>query len=160
MSIDWSIDIDNDHMHPSTPNTIFSLGPELNIPLFDWGMRLAARHAKDHQLKASVLAYRQAVLQGVSEVETALGSVQQQQQREQDSRLAWQALQRVEHDAQVRVKLHLGSPLDQVESSIAADQAAIELADARAGHNLAYIGLFKALGGAPLPATDADGAPH
>lgn len=159
-SIDWSIDIDNDHKNPSTPNTIFSLGPELNIPLFDWGMRLAARHARDHQLKASVLAYRQAVLEGVSEVETALGSVQQQQQREQHSRLAWQALQRVDQDAQVRVKLHLGSPLDQVESSIAADQAAIELADARAGHNLAYIALFKALGGAPLPATDADGAPN
>lgn len=167
-SIDWSVDIDNDHKNPSTPNTIFSVGPELTIPLFDWGMRLAARHSKDHELQASVLAYRQAVLQGVSEVETALGTVQQQQQREQQSRLAWQALQRVDNAAQTRVKLHLGSPLERAESSIAADQAALELADARAGHSLAFVALFKALGGAPLaeaigsdtPPPASDGTKH
>ncbi|WP_139350202.1 TolC family protein [Rhodanobacter sp. C03] len=150
-SIDWSTDINNNKKHPSTPNAIDSLGPVISIPLFDWGIRLAAKHAKDHELKASVLAYRQAVLQGVAEVETALGSVQQQQQREQHSLLAWQALQRVDQTVQTRVGLQLGSPLDRAESQIAADQAALELADARAGHNLAYVALFKALGGAPLP---------
>lgn len=150
-SIDWSTDIDNNRTHPTTPNSIASVGPELNIPLFDWGIRLAAKHAKDHELKASVLAYRQAVLQGVTEVETALGAVQQQQQREHQSLLAWQALQRVDKAAQTRLSLRLGSPLDLAESGIAADQAAIELTDARAGHSLAYVALFKALGGAPLP---------
>jgi outer membrane protein TolC len=154
-SIDWSTDIDNNHKFANTPNSIVSFGPELNIPLFDWGIRLAAKHAKDHELKASVLAYRQAVLQGVTEVETALGSLQQQQQREHHSTLAWQALQRVDQAVQTRVNLQLSSPLDLAESRIAADQAAIELADARAGHGLAYVALFKALGGAPLPA-DAD----
>ncbi|GAB2559311.1 efflux transporter outer membrane subunit [Rhodanobacter koreensis] len=159
-SIDWSTDIDNNTRHSTTPNSIVSLGPELNIPLFDWGIRLAAKHAKDHELKASVLAYRQAVLQGVTEVETALGTVQQQQQREQQSLLAWQALQRVDQAAQTRVDLQLGSPLDLAESRIAADQAAIELADARAGHSLAYVALFKALGGAPLPtAAETDTPP-
>jgi multidrug efflux system outer membrane protein len=158
-SIDWSVDIDNDHKNAHTPNTIYSIGPELTIPLFDWGMRLAARHAKDHELQASVLAYRQAVLQGVTEVERALGTVQQQQQREQQSRLAWQALERVDLAAQTRVKLHLGSPLELAESSIAADQAALELADARAGHSLAFVALFKALGGAPLPAAAGADAP-
>ncbi|WP_449427882.1 TolC family protein [Rhodanobacter umsongensis] len=159
-SIDWSTDIDNNTRHSTTPNSIVSLGPELNIPLFDWGIRLAAKHAKDHELKASVLAYRQAVLQGVTEVETALGSVQQQQQREQQNLLAWQALQRADQAVQTRVDLQLGSPLDLAESRIAADQAAIELADARAGHSLAYVALFKALGGAPLPtAAETDTPP-
>ncbi|WP_229792809.1 TolC family protein [Rhodanobacter panaciterrae] len=159
-SIDWSTDIDNNRKYATTPNSIVSLGPELNIPLFDWGIRLAAKHAKDHELKASVLAYRQAVLQGVTEVETALGGVQQQQQREQHSLLAWQALQRVDQSVQTRVSLQLGSPLERVESRIAADQAALELADARAGHSLAYVALFKALGGAPLPtAAEVDTPP-
>ena len=90
---------------------------------------------------------------GVTEVETALGSVQQQQQREQHTLRAWQALQRVDQTVQTRVSLQLGSPLDRAESQIAANQAAIELADARAGHSLAYVALFKALGGAPLPTT-------
>lgn len=154
-SIDWSTDIDNNHRFANTPNSIVSVGPELNIPLFDWGIRMAAKNAKDHELKASVLAYRQAVLQGVAEVETALGAVQQQQQREQHSLQAWQALRHVDQAAQMRVSLRLGSPLDVAEARIAADQAAIELTDARAGHNLAYVALFKALGGAPLPATAA-----
>ncbi|HEY8682442.1 MAG TPA: TolC family protein, partial [Rhodanobacter sp.] len=104
-SIDWSTDINNNHRNSSTPNAIDSFGPEINIPLFDWGIRLAAKHAKDHELKASVLAYRQAVLQGIAEVETALGNVQQQQQREQHDALAWQALQHADHAVQARVGL-------------------------------------------------------
>ena len=52
----------------------------LNIPLFDWGMRVAAKHASEHQLQASVMADRQAVLLGVAEVETALAEVRPQHQ--------------------------------------------------------------------------------
>jgi len=151
-SINWSTDIDNNHSHSSTPNAIDSFGPELSIPLFDWGIRLAAEHARDHQLKASVLAYRQAVLQGVSEVETALGSVQQQRLREQHSLHAWQALQRADKAVRTRATLQLASPLERTESRLGVDQAALDLADARAAHDLAYVALFKALGGAPLPA--------
>ena len=151
-SINWSTDIDNNHSHSSTPNAIDSFGPELSIPLFDWGIRLAAQHARDHQLKASVLAYRQAVLQGVSEVETALGSVRQQRLREQHSLHAWQASQRVDQAVQTRAELQLASPLERTESELGVDQAALDLADARAAHDLAYVALFKALGGAPLPA--------
>ena len=153
IGIDWATDINNNKKHPSTPNAIDSLGPVLNIPLFDWGIRIAATHAKGYELQASVLAYRQAVLQGVAEVETALGSLQQQQQRESHGTVAWQALQHSDQAVQKRVGLQLSSPLDLAESQIAVDQAAIELADARAGHSLAYVALFKALGGAPLPST-------
>ena len=153
-SINWATDVDNNKKFSDTPNAIFSLGPEINIPLFDWGLRLAAKHAKDHELRASVLAYRQAVLQGVAEVESALGSLQQQEQREQQDTLAWHALARVDHAVQERQRLQLASPLDRTDSRIAAAQAAIELADARAGHSLAYVALFKALGGAPLPSAD------
>lgn len=154
-SMVWATDINNNRKFSSTPNGIVSVGPVINLPLFDWGLRLAATHAKDHELKASVLAYRQAVLQGVAEVETALGSLQQQQQHEEQSKLAWLALQRADQATQVRTRLQLSSPLDRAESEIAADQAAMELADARASHSLAYVALFKALGGAPLPSTDA-----
>ncbi|HWU78301.1 MAG TPA: efflux transporter outer membrane subunit [Rhodanobacter sp.] len=158
-SIDWSTDIDNDKKFSNTPNDIISLGPEISIPLFDWGIRLAAKHARDHQLRASVLAYRQAVLQGASEVETALGSLQQQAQREHHGKVAWQALQHVDKAQQIRVRLHLSSPLDLADSRIATDQAALELSDARASHCMAYVALFKALGGAPLPADSAPSNP-
>lgn len=150
-SLVWAATINDTSPRSKTPGGIFSLGPLLNIPLFDWGIRIAATHAKGHELQASVLAYRQAVLQGITEVETALGTLQQQQLREQQSTIAWQALQRADHAVQSRVQLHLNSPLDQIESQIAADQADAQLVDARAEHSLAYVALFKALGGAPLP---------
>ena len=153
-SINWATDIDNNKPHSSGPNAIVSLGPQINIPLFNWGLLLAAKHASDHELKASVLAYRQAVLQGVAEVETALGSLHQQAQREHQDTVAWHALARVDHTVHERQRLQLAGPLDRTDSQIAADQAAIELADARAGHSLAYVALYKALGGAPLPSAD------
>jgi multidrug efflux system outer membrane protein len=150
-SIDWSVDIDNDNKRSTTPNSIVSFGPELNIPLFDWGIRLAAKHAKDHELKASVLAYRKAVLQGAADVETALGALQQQTLREQQSAAARDALRRLDGTVQQRVQLRLDSPLDRVESQIALTQADAQLAQARAERSVAYVALFKALGGAPLP---------
>ena len=67
-------------------NAIGSVGPVIDIPLFDWGLRQARAHARSHQLKASVLAYRKAVLEGVAEVETALGNLAQQRRREQANR--------------------------------------------------------------------------
>ena len=150
-SLVWAATINDTSPRSKTPGGIFSVGPLLNIPLFDWGIRIAATHAKRHELQASVLAYRQAVLQGVAEVQTALGALQQQQQRETQNAIAWQALQRADQAVQSRVRLHLNSPLDRVESQIAVDQADAELVDARAQHSLAYVALFKALGGAPLP---------
>jgi len=150
-SLVWAATINDTSAHSKTPGGIFSLGPLLNIPLFDWGIRIAATHAKSHQLQASVQAYRQSVLQGIAEVETALGSLQEQQQREAQSTNAWQSLQRVDRAVQSRVQLKLSSPLDRIESQIAVDQANAELIDARAQHSLAYVALFKALGGAPLP---------
>lgn len=149
-SLLWATDLNNNRKN-TVNNGIYSLGPVVDIPLFDWGIRIAAANAKGYELQASVLAYRQAVLQGVAEVETALGNLHQQQQREVHDTTAWQALQRNDQAVQTRVRLHLGSPLDRAESQVTLVQAAIELADARAAHGLAYVALFKALGGAPLP---------
>ncbi|BFI95584.1 MAG: efflux transporter outer membrane subunit [Rhodanobacter sp.] len=160
-SILWASDLNNNHRHTSD-NGLLTAGPMFDMPLFDWGLRKANETAKSHELKASVLAYRQAVLQGVADVETALGTLQQQEQREQHSQQAWQALQRVDGALQTRVKLHLDSPMALADGQVAATQAALELADARASHCLAYVALFKALGGAPLPANEAPeaGRPH
>ena len=156
-SMIWATDLNNNKKH-TVSNGLVSVGPLFDMPLFDWGLRAAAEHAKSHELKAAVLAYRQSVLQGVAEVETALGTLQQQQQRERHTQDAWQALQRVDDTLQTRVRLKLESPLALADGRLAADQAAIDLADARASRSLAYVALFKALGGAPLPADEAPDA--
>lgn len=148
--------------HRDAPtHDIASFGPSIDIPLLDWGLRQARKHAQDHLLKASVLAYRQAVLAGVAEVEIALGNLAQQRQREHGSVDAWQALTRAADSEIIRQQLGLVSGIDRATSEIARDQAALDVIDARAARDLAYIALHKALGGAPeLPTNDAAAPPQ
>lgn len=153
-SIVWATDIATYHRN-GTEAAIGSLGPVLDIPLFDWGVRRSESHAKDHELKAAVFAYRQAVLDGVAEVESALARLQQQRQQEHQSALAAAALGRAHAAVVKRVQLGLDSPLDQLDSVLAVDQAKLASIDAHVAHGLAFVSLYKALGGAPMP-EDAD----
>lgn len=158
-SLVWSTDITS-HREHAVSRAIGSLGPMIDIPLFDWGLRAAQADAKRHALKASVLAYRQSVLQGVAEVENALGKLAWERAREKQCDIALHSLQRADAAIGERVALKLASPLDRQDSAIARDQAALALDDARTARGLAYVALFKALGGAPLPPTDPDERTH
>lgn len=137
-------------------DAIASAGPIIDIPLFDWGMRKAKQHAQEHELKAAVLAYRQAVLEGVSDAEQALGALREQGQRERQSDVAERALKRVDAAMAKRIDLRLAGPLDREPSRAALAQARLDQLDARTAHDLAYVALFKALGGAPLPADEGE----
>lgn len=142
----------------SNQDGIASFGPLIDIPLFDWGLREAREHARQYELKAAVYAYRQAVLEGVSEAEQALGQLQHVRQRERSMNAAEQALQRSATAMQRRVSLHLASPLGRDAERVALEQAQLAQLDARTDRALAYVALFKALGGAPLPSDEADHA--
>src|SRR5690348_12938660 len=58
------------HTRLGDVNNSFAIGPIISIPLFDWGQRRAVRDARDDQLQAALVAYRQAVLKGAAEVES------------------------------------------------------------------------------------------
>lgn len=148
-SIVWSTNLTTHRQ--TNDEAIASLGPILTIPLFDWGLLAAQSHAKNHELKAAVFAYRQAVLSGVAEVETALGQLAQQRVREQQTTLAASALARAHAATVRRVQLGLNSPIDQLDSTLEMDRATLASIDARAARGVAFVGLYKALGGAPLP---------
>ncbi|MGA8278096.1 MAG: efflux transporter outer membrane subunit [Rhodanobacteraceae bacterium] len=148
-SIEWSTKALSHRRAPA--NRIAAFGPIIDIPLFDWGLRQARVHAEDHLLKASVLGYRKAVMTGVAEVETSLGNLAEQRQREAASAQAWDALKRVAHGQVTRQHLGLADGMAVADAAIARDQAGIAMLDARAAHDLAYVALYKALGGAPAP---------
>ncbi len=150
-SMQWSVNIASNH-RARNGEGIFSLGPVIDIPLFDWGQRVAAAHAKDHELHAAVLAYRQAVLQGVAEAEIAMGDLEQLRGREQASQQAADALQSATGALRKRAELGLGSHLDIQDSLIEGHRTELELVSAIAARDLAYVSLYKALGGAPMPA--------
>lgn len=134
-----------------TGEAISSFGPIIDVPLFDWGQRVAAAHVKDHELKAAVYAYRQAVLQGVAEAETAMGDLEQLRTREDASQRAVAALDTSMAALRKRAELNLGSHLDVQDGLIESQRAQLELTSAIAARDLAYVSLYKALGGAPMP---------
>lgn len=133
-----------------------SFGPVIDIPLFDWGARRARVAAKDAELSAAVYGYRETVLEAIAETETALATWQAQSARATDLRAVVEAR---EHDQQAITRsrrLGLADGLDQAAASIALNQSRLDLLDAEQARALAYISLYKALGGAALIAD----APH
>jgi NodT family efflux transporter outer membrane factor (OMF) lipoprotein len=149
-SLHWSTNITSNR-HTQADEAIGALGPAIDIPLFDWGMRRSRVTAKTDELSAAALAYRQTVLNAVSEAETALGAVEQQRQSELNNLHAWQSLADSADKMSERRRLGLASDIERMASEIERDQAALALADARSAHDLAYVALYKALGGAPDP---------
>lgn len=152
--IQWSTRITSDH--PSPSKAIMSLGPTIDIPLFDWGTRVANAHAHSHLLQAALLAYRQSVLTGVGEVEIALGDLEQARLRQDALARAAAAALAVAEQAATRVKLGLDSPLDGDDQRAASERKSLELLQARAQHGLAFVALQKALGGGGVAEVDPD----
>ncbi|MFC6839171.1 efflux transporter outer membrane subunit [Xanthomonas theicola] len=145
-AIHWSSNLIS-HRRTS-PHGIASLGPLIDIPLFDWGQRQAQALARGDLLEAATLAYRQCVLEAVAEVQNALTTLEQQRRRELAQQQAVQALQQAADAAQARRRLGLGNDLEVATQRAARDQAALELLDAQRQRDLDYIVLQTALGSA------------
>ncbi|WP_295570933.1 TolC family protein [uncultured Stenotrophomonas sp.] len=133
-----------------------SIGPYIDIPLWDWGQRRARFHANEKQLDAALLGYRKAVLEGVSEVEGALGSLARQDSSIQSLRAANDAAgQQVKRQAR-QVQLGLSSEFEGLDTQRAALASQGDLIAAQGARVLAFASLYRALGGAPLP-VEAEG---
>jgi NodT family efflux transporter outer membrane factor (OMF) lipoprotein len=139
------------HTRLSDTDDIVTFGPVFDIPLFDWGARRAVADARDAQLSASMLAYRQAVLEGVAEAETALAALEQQRERAAALRRGLAGIERGDADVGTLRRLGLADGFDRVASRAALLQAELELVQAEQERGVAFVALYKALGGAPLP---------
>lgn len=135
-------------------NDTFAIGPIIDIPLFDWGERRAARDARDAQLQAALLAYRQAVLQGAAEVETDLAALHASGQGVQGADAAAAASQKALGLGEKLQRLGQADELQLVDARVAFTDAELQREQARLAQGLAYVALYKALGGAPLPKID------
>lgn len=136
----------------TTSDAMPMFGPQIDIPLFDWGRRRAVADSKELALQASIKAYRQAVIDGVAEAEGALAAVAAQQQRQQSLLAAQQIYQLRDKSQAVRQQLGLSSELAGAENARASLQLQSEMATAKAAEALAYVALYKAVGAAPLDA--------
>lgn len=141
----------------SSVHTALVLGPAIDIPLFDWGARRAVVDARDAELAAALLDYRQSVLEGLAEVQTALAGLAAQRERMEAARRAQAALAELESATATRLRLGLADRLEAGAARSARLQSELALSQAQLAHQLAFVALYKALGGAN-PSGAAQGA--
>ena len=130
-----------------------SLGPFVDIPVFDWGRRQAAADARQEALDASLLAYRQALVVAVGETESALSALAQAFERAMQLDAARQLAGRQVTQAATRLRLGLASELERLDADRTMLQARMDLDDAQWACAQAVVVLYKSLGGAPLDET-------
>lgn len=139
------------HTRLSDADGIVTFGPLIDVPIFDWGARRDIESARDAELKAAIVAYRKAVLEGVAEAETAMAALERQRERAADLSRAVAGYEKSDAATATLRRLGLADGIDGADAKSALLQARVELAHAEEARNLAFIAVYKALGGAPLP---------
>ncbi|MGH8189905.1 MAG: efflux transporter outer membrane subunit [Rhodanobacteraceae bacterium] len=140
------------HKRLGDVNNTFAIGPIINIPLFDWGQRRAVRDARNDELQASLVAYRQAVLKGAAEVESDLAALHASGQHVGHADAVAVATQLGLELSEKLQRLGQADAMNLADAKLALSEAELDREQARLAHGLAYVALYKALGGAPLPA--------
>jgi outer membrane protein, multidrug efflux system len=127
--------------------TTWSIGPSLSLPLFDGGARKANIELAKQSYAISERLYRAKARQAVKEVEEALLQIQVATDRQSDTDTAAKGFKEAFGAAQSKWKVGIGSLLeleDARRQSLAAD---VELGILKRDQLLAWIGLYRALGG-------------
>jgi NodT family efflux transporter outer membrane factor (OMF) lipoprotein len=133
-------------------NDLPMLGPLIDVPLLDWGQRKAAADAQRYALDAAVEGYRETLRTAVAQTETALAVLEQSRQRLQHLREAQDALQGRGERIQTLTELGLASDWEGLGSKREALNADLQAIQAHMQRSLAFVALYKSLGGAPLEA--------
>ena len=134
-------------------HTLLSLAPMLDVPLFDWGRRRDRAQAAQEHVNEALLGHRRAVLQAVADVESALDGLQLRRQRRERLAEVMQAQQALAAQQATRQQAGLSGTTEQLELQRLQMAARAELMQADAEAALALVTLYRAVGGAPLPAS-------
>lgn len=134
----------------NTANRPFGIAPVIDIPLWDWGKRKSESTAKEHQLHAALIAYRETIMSSLSEVQNAMVSLSYQEQR---MNLVMSRLNRDNHTLQLTEqaeRLGFASRYDINKIKIAhLNDKQLQLLTGLQ-RSMKIIDLYKSLGGASL----------
>ena len=129
------------------PQALFSIGPQLRLPIFNTGRTAAGVTSAEARAEAAVSQYKQTIQQAFREVADAL--VEQRKRRE--FRLQQEALTRAAEDtsrlANMRYTGGYSSYLEVLDSERQFFDAELGLVRAHRDELLAVVRLYKALGG-------------
>lgn len=126
----------------------WSFGPlALSLPLYDGGQREAAVKSSEAAYQSAIVAYQSKVRQAVREVEEALVNLQSTEARGDDAVVATQGYTESLAATQTRFNLGLASLVELEDARRAALAANSALLSLKLQRNLAWVSLYRALGG-------------
>ncbi|MBU6270976.1 MAG: efflux transporter outer membrane subunit [Betaproteobacteria bacterium] len=135
----------------SLSTTNWSFGPTLSLPLFDNGARTAALDSARARQIAAEARYRQAVRQAVREVEEAMVRLASLGQRVDEAARALEDYRVLREATQLRRGAGLGNAFEGEEAHRLWLQGQAVLLGLRQERVLAWIALYRALGGGWTP---------
>ena len=130
---------------------VFIAGPTISIPLVDWGARRKIANAHERALQASVLAYREAVIEGVAEAQTMLAQFEAKSASAESTQKTLELTEHSAQSAQTMQRIGLGDGMETAGANLASIQSRLARNLAVRDRALAYIALYKALGGTIPP---------
>ncbi|MFY7940869.1 MAG: TolC family protein, partial [Burkholderiaceae bacterium] len=132
----------------SSDGTVWSLGPlQVTMPLFDGGTRRANVSAAEASLVEAGVSYRAAVRTAVREVEESLINLQSTWERETHAVTAAQGFADSFKATEARYRSGLASLFELEDARRTAVQAQSALLDLQRERSLAWVSLYRALGG-------------
>ncbi len=150
--------LDNLTGSPLPGKTIQLTGtPAISIPLFDWGKRLAAAKTQDMKLSEAASAYRETVVNAMTEVESFLSAANAAKRNKEQSAESAALEQKNQQQAALLFKQGLTDGIATENANISAMQAEINALQANVEHISRIAALTKALGGGiPAPTTSTN----
>lgn len=130
---------------------VFIAGPTITIPIVDWAARRQVANAREAALRAAVLAYREAVIEGVAEAQTALAQFDAKSDLVENAQKTLALNERGAQSAQTMQRIGLGDGLETAGANLAAAQSRLQRNLAVRDRALAYVALYKAFGGTIPP---------
>lgn len=127
---------------------IWSFGPALDLPLFDAGRRAAQAEAARARYDEALAAYKGVVRKAVREVEQSLVRLGSVAERQEQARRAAEHYDEALVAADARWRIGLGSQLELEEVRRMAVAARSQYVSVRLDGVAAWIGLYRAVGGA------------
>jgi NodT family efflux transporter outer membrane factor (OMF) lipoprotein len=140
----------------TAPSRIWSLGPALNLPVFDGGQRTGVTDQAIAAFDEAAANYRQSVLDAYRDVEDNLIALRQLASESASQAGAVTASGRALYQAELRYTGGLVTYLEVAQQQNNALQAQLSAADIAARRMTASIALVKALGGGWQEATDLE----
>ena len=123
------------------------LGPAITLPIVDWNARRAVVSAREAALSAAILAYREAILEGVAEVEAALARSNAKTALLQHAESAVHVSLRAYDTAASARKIGLIDDMELASAKLAVLQAQAQQLQVQRDRTLSFIALYKAFGG-------------